>query len=45
MRAVLIPHSDIPDNQRGPVEGEPDAVIQRLGDLLAVVDAWSERGD
>jgi len=45
MRAVLIPHSDIPDNQRGPVEGEPDAVIQRLGDLLAVIDAWRERGD
>ena len=40
MRAVLIPHSDIPDHQRGPVEGEPDAVIQRLADLLAVVDAW-----
>lgn len=40
MRAVLLPHSDIPDLQKGPVEGEPDAVIQRLGDLLAVVDAW-----
>ena len=40
MRAVHIPHSTIPDDQRGPVEGEPDAVIQRLGDLLAVVDAW-----
>jgi putative hydrolase of the HAD superfamily len=40
MRAVLIPHSDIPQHQRGPVEGEPDAVIERLGDLLAVIDAW-----
>jgi putative hydrolase of the HAD superfamily len=40
MRAVLIPHSTIPDHQRGPVEGEPDAVIERLGDLLAVIDAW-----
>jgi putative hydrolase of the HAD superfamily len=40
MRAVLLPHSDIPEAQKGPVEGEPDAVIQRLGDLLAVIDAW-----
>lgn len=40
LRAVLLPHSDIPDVQRGPVEGEPDAVIQSLGELLAVVDAW-----
>lgn len=40
MRAVLIPHSDIPVDQRGTVQGEPDAVIERLGDLLAVVDAW-----
>jgi putative hydrolase of the HAD superfamily len=40
LRAVLLPHSDIPEVQKGPVEGEPDAVIQRLGDLLAVVDAW-----
>ncbi len=40
MRAVLLPHSDIPEIQKGPVEGDPDAVIQRLGDLLAVVDAW-----
>jgi putative hydrolase of the HAD superfamily len=41
MRAVLIPHSEIPEHQRGPVEGRPDAVIERLADLLAVVDAWS----
>ena len=34
-----VPHSDIPAEQQGPVEGEPDAVVQRLGDLLAVVDA------
>ena len=40
MRAVLVPHSDIPAIQRGHTEGEADAVIQRLGDLLAVVDAW-----
>ena len=40
MRAVLVPHSDIPAEQKGHTEGEPDAVVQRLGDLLAVVDAW-----
>jgi putative hydrolase of the HAD superfamily len=40
MRAVLIPHSDIPEIQRGPVAGDPDAVVQRLGDVLAVVDGW-----
>lgn len=40
LRAVLLPHSDIPDIQKGPVEGDADAVIQRLGDLLAVIDAW-----
>ena len=40
MRAVLVPHSDIPQIQRGHTEAEADAVIQRLADLLAVVDAW-----
>ena len=40
MRAVLVPHSNIPDHQHGPHRGEPDAVITRLADLLAVVDAW-----
>lgn len=40
MRAVLVPHSTIPVEQHGPVLGEPDAVIERLSDLLAVVDAW-----
>jgi putative hydrolase of the HAD superfamily len=40
MRAVLVPHSAIPDAQKGHVEGEPDAVVQRLGDLLPIVDAW-----
>jgi putative hydrolase of the HAD superfamily len=40
MRAVLVPHSDIPSGQRGPEEGEPDAVVQRLSDVLTVVDGW-----
>jgi putative hydrolase of the HAD superfamily len=40
MRAVLLPHSDIPEIQKGPVEGAADAVIQDLAELIAVVDAW-----
>jgi putative hydrolase of the HAD superfamily len=40
MRAVLVPHSEIPDFQHGPVQGEPDAVVQRLSELLPLIDAW-----
>ena len=42
MRAVLVPHSKIPPDQLpdGPLEVEPDAVIQRLLDLVPLVDKW-----
>jgi putative hydrolase of the HAD superfamily len=40
MRAVLVPHSEIPVHQRGPVDGEPDAVVHRLAELLPLVDTW-----
>ena len=40
MRAVLVPHSTVPDWQRGHTEGDPDAVIDRLADLKAVIEAW-----
>lgn len=40
MRPVLLPHSEIPEVQRGHTVGEPDAVITRLGELVALVDAW-----
>ena len=40
MRAVLVPHSAIPDDQRGHTEGDPDAVVASLADLLPVVDSW-----
>jgi putative hydrolase of the HAD superfamily len=40
MRAVLIPHSTVPDWQIGPTEGEPDAVVDRLADLKAVIESW-----
>jgi len=40
MRAVLVPHSEIPDVQRGHTEGEPDAVVTSLAELPAVIDRW-----
>ncbi len=40
MRAVLVPHSDIPRVQRGRIEGDPDGVIATLTDLLPLVDSW-----
>lgn len=40
MRTVLVPHSQIPPAQHGPAAAEPDAVIDRLFDLVAVVDRW-----
>ncbi len=40
MRTVHVPHSDIPVDQHGHTEGEPDAVVHELGELLGVVEAW-----
>ena len=40
LRAVHVPHSTIPVEQVGHTEGEPDAVVERLRDLVGVVDAW-----
>ncbi len=40
MRTVLLPHSEIPEQQRGHTDGEPDAVIARLADLLPLVESW-----
>jgi putative hydrolase of the HAD superfamily len=40
MRAVLVPHSDIPAYQQVPVDVEPDAVVQRLADLPAILAEW-----
>jgi len=44
MRAVFVPHSDLPEFQRGPVDGRPDATVQRLADLLPIVDGWRRSG-
>ncbi|GAA4757563.1 HAD family hydrolase [Nocardioides endophyticus] len=40
MRAIHVPHSVIPPTQIGHSEGTPDAVVHRLGEILAVLDAW-----
>ena len=40
IRAIHVPHSDIPQRQLGHTEGVPDAVIHSLDELLAVIDAW-----
>ncbi|GAA4548095.1 HAD family hydrolase [Pseudonocardia xishanensis] len=40
MRAVLVPHSDIPLDQQVPVDVEPDAVIHRLADLPDLLRDW-----
>jgi putative hydrolase of the HAD superfamily len=41
MRAIWVPHSDIPAHQQVPVEVVPDAVVQSIGEVLDVVLAWS----
>lgn len=41
MRAVWVPHSDIPLDQQVAVDVTPDAVVQNLSQLLDVVDEWS----
>lgn len=40
MHTIHIPHSTIPTEQIGPTLGEPDAVVQRLSEVLDVVDGW-----
>ncbi len=41
MRAILVPHSEIPPHQHGPVAGAPDAVVERLADVLDHVERWN----
>jgi putative hydrolase of the HAD superfamily len=41
MRAILVPHSDIPEHQQMPVDVTPDAVVQRIGEVLDVVRRWN----
>ena len=40
MRTIHVPHSDIPAEQLGHTDGEPDAVVQRLADVYDIVRSW-----
>ncbi len=44
MRAIWIPHSDIPPSQRVEVTAVPDAHAHELLDVLAIVDGWLAGG-
>ena len=40
MRAVLVPHSDIPAVQQVPVDVHPDGVLHRLAELPELIAGW-----
>ena len=40
MRAIWVPHSDIPADQQVTVDVEPDGVAHELIDVLEIVDGW-----
>lgn len=40
MRAIWIPHSDIPVSQQVSVEAVPDATAHELLDVLGIIDSW-----
>ncbi|KRE38437.1 haloacid dehalogenase [Janibacter sp. Soil728] len=42
MRAIWVPHSDIPADQQVTVDVEPDGVATQLLDVLDIVDGWRE---
>lgn len=42
LRTIYVPHSDIPDNQRGHTDGVPDATVQRLAEIAEVLDSWND---
>ncbi|MBR7744903.1 HAD family hydrolase [Phycicoccus sp. BSK3Z-2] len=44
MRAVWVPHSVLPADQKVEVDAVPDAQVQELREVLDVVDAWCGRG-
>ncbi|MEI2732588.1 MAG: HAD family hydrolase [Dermatophilaceae bacterium] len=41
MRAIWIPHSDIPETQQVSHSATPDAVAHELADIAAIVAAWN----
>ncbi|MGH3510249.1 MAG: HAD family hydrolase [Nocardioidaceae bacterium] len=44
MRTIHIPNSTIPPEQLGHSQGEPDAVVRRIGDVYDVVSRWRAVG-
>lgn len=40
MRAIYIPHSTIPSEQVPDATAKPDATVNRLLDVLAIIDSW-----
>lgn len=42
MRAIFLPHSDHRSHELVEVENQPDAVIDRLGDVFNIVRAWQK---
>ncbi len=43
MRAIWIPHSDIPEDQQVSHEATPDAVAHELSDIADIVLGWCGR--
>jgi putative hydrolase of the HAD superfamily len=43
MRAIWVPHSDLPASQVVPVDVTPDAQAHELLDILGIVDGWLGR--
>jgi len=43
MRAIWVPHSDIPAGQQVSVDATPDAVAHELLDILEILDGWQSR--
>lgn len=41
MRAVHIPHSNVPEHELGHISGKPHATLQSLDELLLLVDSWN----
>jgi putative hydrolase of the HAD superfamily len=41
MRAIWIPHSEIPVDQQVSHEATPDAIAHDLADIRTIVDAWN----
>ena len=44
MRAILVPHSDIPAAQRVAVDAEPDAVAHSLAEVAGIIAGWTTGG-